>query len=280
MIDNHIAVYNKTIERIDSEASEREDNVRTATEAMQKHIVVFESKGLFSKVWSYFPYKFRKTAIHKDIDNNRKLLARKPDFEKDALEVLVLESARQLMLSGEHNEELKRLEEQHTVFRKMYSDATALEREALTAIDEVNSAISSLSSAQSMEMFDMATDSKAISMMSTIENISASDTVSQASNAVQRFQSKLEQQQRTWDDVAHNTSIETIDFMFDMFFDSDLLDTVGSFCSMLALSGAESDLQKVRSGLSEIADKLSMEVCACRDKLKTHEWRSVHVVIN
>ena len=59
--------------------------------------------------------------------------------------------------------------------------------------------------------------------------------------------------------------------MFDMFFDSDLLDTVGSFCSMLALSGAESDLQKVRSGLSEIAYKLSVENSACRNKLKAHE---------
>lgn len=271
MIDQQVETYNRTIEKLEREAADREKSVSQAMDTLQKHIAFFKSRGLIGKAWYCLPYLYRKAEMQKIVDGHRSLIAKEPAFKKEALELLVLESARHMMLSGDKHSELKRLEADHATLLNIYKDAADIERAANGAISEVDSAISSLSSAQSMEMLDMMTKNKGISMMSTMQNFSASDAVTQASRAVQTFQLKLAEHQRKWREFEHDIGIELTDFVFDMLFDSDMLDVVGSLFSMMALSSAESDLRKVRAGLSELANKLSLEVSALWNSLKTHE---------
>ena len=132
------------------------------------------------------------------------------------------------------------------------------------ALGQIQSAINSISSAETMETMDMVSNNKGISIMSTSGNQSAAASVRNANNYIGKFNEQLKISESTIKQIHHDSNIEIVDFVFDIFFDNGILDTVGSLMSLTALGNTKRELQKSYQVISKIVNNLDIQ---CKNSL-------------
>ncbi|HBX0504643.1 TPA: hypothetical protein MFY73_24635, partial [Klebsiella pneumoniae] len=105
------------------------------------------------------------------------------------------------------------------------------------ALREISEASSSVSSAQTMEVLDLVTDNKGISVMSSMSNSSASSEIDDAKRAVKAFANALGDHRDIVGSLHHSMATEFIDLGMDFAGLNDGFD-FGSVFSLFSLSSA------------------------------------------
>ena len=127
------------------------------------------------------------------------------------------------------------------------------------ALHEIEEAISSVNSAESMETMDLISSNKGISLMSTFSNSTASSDISNAGEAINKFKTHLDSMKVAVETLKHDTGIEHMDFVFDLFFDNGFLDLLGSFMALDAFSKAEDSLNDAKIKVSNVMSTVNKE---------------------
>ncbi len=135
------------------------------------------------------------------------------------------------------------------------------------ALREISEASSSVSSAQTMEVLDLVTDNKGISVMSSMSNSSASSEIDDAKRAVKAFANALGDHRDIVGSLHHSMATEFIDLGMDFAGLNDGFD-FGSVFSLFSLSSASSSLDKVESRVESLMPdrhccKVSDEAAFC-----------------
>ncbi len=123
------------------------------------------------------------------------------------------------------------------------------------ALREISEASSSVSSAQTMEVLDLVTDNKGISVMSSMSNSSASSEIDDAKRAVKAFANALGDHRDIVGSLHHSMATEFIDLGMDFAGLNDGFD-FGSVFSLFSLSSASSSLDKVESRVESLMPDL------------------------
>jgi hypothetical protein len=121
-----------------------------------------------------------------------------------------------------------------------------------------------------MEVFDMATSNKGISLISTMSNSSASGDIDDAKRAVKAFNARLESHQQVVTDMQGTTAIEYMDLSFDLFF-GGALDLAGSVMSLFALSSASDKLDDAERQVKRAIQQIEPSYQNANQQLKQHE---------
>ncbi|EAP4202270.1 MULTISPECIES: hypothetical protein [Gammaproteobacteria] len=129
---------------------------------------------------------------------------------------------------------------------RLHKSNTRLVDMGQKALNEIREASSSVSSAQTMEVLDLVTDNKGISVMSSMSSSSASSEIDDAKRAVKAFSSALGEHRDIVGSLPHSMSTEFIDLGMDFAGLNDGFD-LGSVFSLFSLSSASSSLDKVES---------------------------------
>lgn len=272
-IEQHIQHYKDTIAISDNVTRQLTSELKKKELALKEHIQRYEQRNLFVKIGLLFSYSIVKQTIVDEIEDLQKQLSKGPDKNTTALKLLVLESARELMATGNSADKLEAIEREHLMLKELYSMARQTEKSGQRAFEEIRLAIKSLSDAETIEVLDAVTSNKFISTVSTAQNFSASDATSKANQALNDFQKKLNAQQVFFQEVKHNLVIETIDFAIDMMGSDGPLDFWGSLFSLITLTNTKEKLGELLEQLTPILKEVSVDCTAQAEKLKIHEQK-------
>lgn len=126
---------------------------------------------------------------------------------------------------------------------------------------EIDEAQSAISSAESMEVVDLFTKSKLVSVASSMSNSSAQGEIDDIKPALNRLKSHLEklqlQEQATVQEIKIS-GVETLDLIGDLFFDFSF--DFGSVFSLFSLGSTSSSLDKLESNLRPLRNQLDKAV--------------------
>ena len=270
-IEHHVRNYKSKISGINTKVAQLKKEITSYKRALKTHVDAFSNRNFLSKLFAGIPYLFRKTSMDNSIEDLSRKLSLAHKEQDDALRVLVLESARELMLNGPDAEKLVRLEQEHAMLIALFDLTEKAAVSGENALNAIQSAITSLSEAESFEVLDAVTDSKLISSVSTIQNFSASDATEQVNQALSDFQQSMSEQQLHWGEIKHSTLMETIDFAMDMMVDSSLIDSLGSLFSLISLSETKNKLIQLHEELEPIVASVTAEKKRDSLRLLSHE---------
>lgn len=271
-LDALIDEYRCTLQHLDERERSHQSSLDCAHGALSDLHANFAERALFWRIFTYLPYKFKCWSIKADIDSHTDGINELPSQRDVALKVLVLEAARFLMINGDASEQLTRMEQEHLDLRALYRSAVSVRDYGANALSKIAIAIDTVESAQTLEIMDGFTQNKTVSTISTVSNFSASDDVAAARQAIECFQSKLEDHRKFASLPEHSVAIETIDLVVDIFF-GGVLDMIGSALSYFALSDAEAQLKEAQQHVEKAHGTLAMQCEAIREKVTAHEER-------
>lgn len=97
-IEIHVRNYKSKMSGFYAKTAQAKDDLQSHQSALQEHIASFENRNILSKVFYFFPYALRKSSMENCIEELNLKISQFPGGQNDALRVLVLESARELML--------------------------------------------------------------------------------------------------------------------------------------------------------------------------------------
>lgn len=145
-----------------------------------------------------------------------------------------------------------------TTYRKIH-DQTEEWGEAIsryrTVMNEIDEAQSAVSSAQTMEVVDMFSKNKGISVLSSISNSSASGEIRDINPAINSLKSQLEKLSESQPQLAKEIEVsDTLDLITDLAFDFSF-DFMSVF-SYMKLSSAGSDLSSLEESLKPLGEKI------------------------
>ncbi|MFC6674053.1 hypothetical protein [Marinobacterium aestuariivivens] len=150
------------------------------------------------------------------------------------------------------------------------------------ALREIGEADSAVSSAQAMEVFDLASDNKGISTLSSISSISASSEMGDAKRAVETFARAVKAHRDRVEALSHDTSPEIIDLGLDMLDLNGRFD-IGSIVSLISLSSADSALgeakEQVHHLLGPIRDATRATAEKCQRDLEALRAAKLEVLL-
>ena len=269
-LDAFVDEYHCTLHRLDENERSHQsalDDAHRAISDLQTH---FAARPLLWRILTYLPYKFKCWGIEANVDSHTNAINKLPSQREAALKTLVLEAARFSMVNGEAAEQLAKMEQEHLDLRTLYRSAVSVRDYGGDALDKIIAAIDSVESAQTLEVMDGFTQSKALSTISTVSNFSASDDVAAARQAIECFQSKLEDHRKFANLPEHSVALEAIDLVVDIVFEG-VLDMIGSALSYLALSDAEGQLREAKQQVEKAHGTVAMQCEAIREKITAHE---------
>ena len=270
-IEIHVRNYKSKMSGFYAKTAQAKDDLQSHQSALQEHIASFENRNILSKALYFFPYALRKSSMENCIEELNRKISQFPGGQNDALRVLVLESARELMLNGDRADDVLRLEQEHRILSTLFGLTGKAAESGRRALSAVHNAIDSLSDAEDLELMDAVTKSKFISSMSTIQNFSAADATAQVNQALREFQQNINERQSHWNEIKHDTLIETVDFVMDMIVDSGLVDTLGSLFSLISLSETKGKWKQLHGELEPIVNGVLAERERVSDQLSRHE---------
>lgn len=123
-------------------------------------------------------------------------------------------------------------------------------------LSEINEAQSAVSSAQTMEVVDMFSKNKGISVLSSISNSSASGEIRDINPAISRLKDQLQKLSESQPQLAKEIEVsDTLDLITDLAFDFSF-DFMSVF-SYMKLSSAGSDLDSLERDLRPLGDKIN-----------------------
>lgn len=126
----------------------------------------------------------------------------------------------------------------------------------MKALREISEASSSVSSAQTMEVLDLATKNKGISVMSSLSNSAASSEIDDVKRAVKAFEKALGDHRDLIGSLQHSFATEFIDLGMDFIALNDAFD-FGSVFSLFSLSSASSALDVLDSRVKTLMPDLN-----------------------
>lgn len=261
MIDKFILNYKseKSIQVAIINALQKE--VIIQEESLNEHLKNHSNKKLFKRV---FDFKTRKNINieEKEIKN------KKTNIDNILNDIETLKKSLFLNIKDELiKSNLERHCELHKElfsFTNIYEVLFSAYNSGKMALGQIQSAINSISSAETMETMDMVSNNKGISIMPTSGNQSAAASVRNANNYIGKFNEQLKISESTIKQIHHDSNIEIVDFVFDIFFDNGILDTVGSLMSLTALGNTKRELQKSYQVISKIVNNLDIQ---CKNSL-------------
>lgn len=261
MIDKFILNYKseKSIQVEIIDALQKE--VIVQEESLNEHLKNHSNKNLFKRA---FDFKTRKNINieEKEIKN------KKTNIDNILNDIETLKKSLFLNIKDELiKSNLERHCELHKElfsFTNIYEVLFSAYNSGKMALGQIQSAINSISSAETMETMDMVSNNKGISIMSTSGNQSAAASVRNANNYIGKFNEQLKISESTIKQIHHDSNIEIVDFVFDIFFDNGILDTVGSLMSLTALGNTKRELQKSYQVISKIVNNLDVQ---CKNSL-------------
>lgn len=191
--------------------------------------------------------------------------------QAQALRKLILVTGRHLMDSSSSvSDVIEVMETQHSSLLQIQSSISKTYRSGKAALQSIRHAKSTVSSAQTIETFDLVTDSEAISLLSTLENSSVSNEINNAKHAVSVFNERLEDHQQVVTSIQHTSTIEYLDLSLDLFL-GGVFDLVGSVISLFALSDASNKLFEAEQQVSKVLDTIKPAYEKANHLLKKHE---------
>jgi hypothetical protein len=136
-------------------------------------------------------------------------------------------------------------------------------------VELIEEAASDVDSAQGMETLDLFTDNKGISILSTMENSSASDSIEAVKEYSPKFKEAVEKfknylNENKIDDPKISEIGDILDLYFDMFFDGGFDFT--SLFSLSALNDAEDDIEKLQEKVVDFQNKVDKIYQQYKDK--------------
>lgn len=159
-------------------------------------------------------------------------------------------------------------EDKNTLFslEKSYSDIHPIiniiadaHSYGVNAINTIDFAIQNIKSAQMIETVDIASNNKAISLMSSTYNTSAAQHISNANIAINAFKSKIYAVETHVKNFKKNPVSGCSDISFQMFMDSHYSSIVSSFMSLNTLNVAESQLIESKKQIEGMANQIYIE---------------------
>jgi hypothetical protein len=270
-IEIYLRNYKSKVSGFYAKTVQIKEDLQSHQSALQEHIASFGNRNILSKAFHFFPYALRKSSMENRVEELSRKLSQFPRGENNALRVLVLESARELMLNGDNADDVLRLEQEHRILSTLFSLTDKAAESGKRALNEVQRAIKSLNDAEVLEIMDAGTKSKFISSVSTIQSFSATDETAQVSQALREFQQDINEKQSRWSEIKHDTLIETVDFVMDMMIDSGLTDTLGSLFSLISLSETKGKLSRLYVELEPIVNGVIAEREREGSRLSNHE---------
>jgi len=261
MIDKFILNYKseKSIQVEIINALQKE--VRVQEDSLNEHLKKYSNKNLLKRA---FDFKTRKNINieEKEIKN------KKTNIDNIFNDIEILKKSLFLNIKDEliksNLERHCELNKELLSFTNIYEVLFSAYNSGKMALGQIQSAINSISSAETMETMDMVSNNKGISIMSTSGNQSAAASVRNANNYIGKFNEQLKISESTIKQIHHDSNIEIVDFVFDIFFDNGILDTVGSLMSLTALGNTKRELQKSYQVISKIVNNLDIQ---CKNSL-------------
>lgn len=261
MIDKFILNYKseKSIQVEIINALQKE--VRVQEDSLNEHLKKHSNKTLLKRA---FDFKTRKNINieEKEIKN------KKTNIDNIFNDIEILKKSLFLNIKDEliksNLERHCELNKELLSFTNIYEVLFSAYNSGKMALGQIQSAINSISSAETMETMDMVSNNKGISIMSTSGNQSAAASVRNANNYIGKFNEQLKISESTIKQIHHDSNIEIVDFVFDIFFDNGILDTVGSLMSLTALGNTKRELQKSYQVISKIVNNLDVQ---CKNSL-------------
>lgn len=261
MIDKFILNY-KSEKSIQVEIiNALQKKVRVQEDSLNEHLKKYSNKNLLKRA---FDFKTRKNINieEKEIKNKKTNIDNIFNDIETLKKSLFLNIKDELIKSNleRHCELNKKL----LSFTNIYEVLFSAYNSGKMALGQIQSAINSISSAETMETMDMVSNNKGISIMSTSGNQSAAASVRNANNYIVKFNEQLKISESTIKQIHHDSNIEIVDFVFDIFFDNGILDTVGSLMSLTALGNTKRELQKSYQVILKIVNNLDVQ---CKNSL-------------
>lgn len=232
------------------------------------HRILLELETAYKKQ-SFFNrlFDFKSQSEISDIKNfieEKEILMRKSLNSLHREKKKVLDEYASYLMNVDGKDDLIKLASIQNSINSLYDVVAKTKKSGDYALSEIDSAISSISSAETMETLDMFTSNKAISFISTTSNYDAKSSIDDASSAIIKFKTNLESMKLKVEEIKETSSIESLDFFFDMFFDNSAFDLIGGFMVLDALGNAKDELfsarEKVASVMNELVNKEYQEI--------------------
>jgi hypothetical protein len=213
------------------------------------------SLGFWQKIKTFWQFRRDIAVIRsalKGCNSNLRNLHRERESLKEALIARVVKQA----IDGSQTlERITQAQDRLDAASRLHESNKRLVDMGQKALREISEASSSVSSAQSMEVLDLVTDNKGISVMSSMSNSSASSEINDAKRAVKAFANALGEHRDIVGSLHHSMATEFIDLGMDFAGLNDGFD-FGSVFSLFSLSSASSSLDKVESRVESLMPDL------------------------
>jgi len=266
-----IDVYSKTISECDSGLTTKQEMKSQISENESKLNAEYKHAPYLFKVLLFPINYFRKLSAKARINAIDRSITQLEQIKALSLTNLIVTSARELMLNDPGiSSELKNLEDRHHLLHQAKLSVEKVYFSGKNALSAIETAISSISNSEMVEVVDLFSSSKLISVASSISNSSSSDAVNQAKSAVQDFNNQLDKHQRIVNELPDILTIELLDLGLDLTL-GGVFDMVGSALSLSALSSANSTLEETKTKILDALKQVEPAYRHSRDTLSEHE---------
>lgn len=269
-IDSYVTTYEATLFSLNRTKQDLLDIVSRTSKQLQDKKELFSAEGLFWRILKYIPHAFYCSKLEAEISKAESRLAQVPSRQKNALKELVLNAARNAMTTSEAAGELHTLEVKHKSLLQLRDSVKSIKAYGDRTLQSIQNAIDKIDSAQGMETLDMFTDNKTLSLLSSIENSSASDAVSDARRSINSFLAHIKEHQNRVTQPEFSITIEMIDLAFDFSF-GGMYDMIGSVMSSIALDHAEQRLREAYEDVQDIVSPIAANLAELQNQVKSHE---------
>ncbi|WP_415913310.1 hypothetical protein [Neptuniibacter sp. QD37_11] len=236
----------------------------------------FNARNFLMKILMGIPFLIRTNTLNEGLQAHSNEIQREEQRKVEHYKQVVLNVGRYCMLRDPEVEDaIGGYESEHRKLLDLYHSILSVYNAGKEARSALETAKSSLSSAQTMEVLDMATSNKGISMMSTMSNSSASSDVKSASELMSKFNKEAVEHARVAAHFTETFSTELIDLTMDFAF-GGIMDFVGSVFALSALSSASSDVEKAIKSLNPVLLTIESHLREVKDSKDIHEASMLH----
>lgn len=217
----------------------------------------YQNKNFFKRLFAFSDRKKIKELIA-FIDEKKSEGREEQKIVKLRKQEIHKEYAHQLMFM-DNKDEVMKLNSHLKEINAIYEIINKTKKSGDYALSQIKSAANSVSDAETMETMDLVSSNKTMSLLSTMSTHDASDDVNNAKSAIESFQKNLEYMKTHVEQLKLDTTIENMDFIFDMFLDNGLLDFFGSLMALDSLEKASNSLVDAEKKVLDVMVSINKE---------------------
>lgn len=217
----------------------------------------YQNKSFFKRLFAFSDRKKIKELIA-FIDEKKSEGREEQKIVKLRKQEIHKEYAHQLMFM-DNKDEVMKLNSHLKEINAIYEIINKTKKSGDYALSQIKSAANSVSDAETMETMDLVSSNKTMSLLSTMSTHDASDDVNNAKSAIEAFQKNLEYMKTHFEQLKLDTTIENMDFIFDMFLDNGLLDFFGSLMALDSLEKASNSLVDAEKKVLDVMVSINKE---------------------